>query len=159
MKEATKLWIGAALLAAYTIGWICGESKADSSIHDWLFKWQTMIAGLVAVAGAGIGAAFLHRQTRQDRELEDERRKRRLVATRAMLPLTLSALSEWIQAHGTLLKTLLELCEENDLPSERTRGAVPLPPLPVEFFEGLRNLIEYLPAPQNSSIAELLSQI
>lgn len=62
---------------------------------DWLDKWQTLIAGVLALAGAMWTVYYIHRQIKQVDDLERVRRLREETAARAVLPLGLSQLVQY----------------------------------------------------------------
>lgn len=71
---------------------------------DWLadpsicwFEWQAIVAGLLALIAALIGAYFLFGQTMQSEYHRRDELTRQHVAARVALPLTLSSLSETLQ--------------------------------------------------------------
>ena len=74
-------------------------------------EWQILIAGMVALAAAFVGGAYIteqirtlnsqvNRQIEASQNLEDERRHRKFAAARAVLPLTLSNLCEYAARCG-----------------------------------------------------------
>jgi len=65
------------------------------SVRTGLYNWQTMIAGLLALAAALATIRLIRRQINQVTDLEQERRAREEAAARAILPLALSELTEY----------------------------------------------------------------
>ena len=66
-------------------------------VGQWLYDWQTLIAGLLAISGALYGAYKLNEQTRQAALFHKEELSRRHNAARVVLPLALSEISEFSQ--------------------------------------------------------------
>lgn len=56
----------------------------------WVYDWQTLVSGLLAVVAAAVSVYFLNKQIRQAEQHEKERLARRLVAERGVMPATLS---------------------------------------------------------------------
>ncbi len=105
----------ALLLGVFTCGWFLGAANVDHDFSDWLSRWQTLIAGLIALSGAALGAVFLNRQINQDKALETQRRASRFLAIRSVLPLTLSALMGYVRGE---VRVLQNLQPGGQLPSE-----------------------------------------
>ena len=62
---------------------------------EWLDKWQTLLAGVLALIGAMWTVYYIHRQIKQVDELEKARRSKEELAARAVLPLALSQLVQY----------------------------------------------------------------
>jgi hypothetical protein len=58
-------------------------------------EWQTLIAGFLALVGAGWTVRGLRAQIRQTEQLGEDRRRREDLAARAVLPLALSDMSRY----------------------------------------------------------------
>lgn len=63
------------------------------AISQHAFDWQTLIAGFLALVGAGWTVRGLRAQIRQTDQLAENRRSREELAARAVLPLALSDMS------------------------------------------------------------------
>ena len=61
----------------------------------WLYDWQTLIAGALALIGALGTVYYLHAQIEQARDLENARKRREENAARAVLPLALNQVVEY----------------------------------------------------------------
>ena len=66
-------------------------------VGQWLYDWQTLIAGLLAISGALYGAYKLNEQTRQAARFHKDELSRRHNAARVVLPLALSEIAEFCQ--------------------------------------------------------------
>lgn len=71
-----------------------------------LEKWQTFIAGLLALIGAYLTVAALERQLEIQRQQSDDQRRRKHYAARAAMPAALSELVQYTRACETLLKDI-----------------------------------------------------
>lgn len=121
-----------------------------------LAEWQGLEAGALAIVAALIGARVLNRQTRQNRSLEEDRRKRRLRALRAVLPLTLSSLAEWADACGSALLDATDRSKGVGL----VRSALPsVPAIPAEILPQLEAFVEASDEAGAESVANLLADI
>jgi hypothetical protein len=61
----------------------------------WIYNYQSLIGGIIALSGAAVGAWFLHKQIRQTTEIENERRERKRAALRAVGPIILSSVIQY----------------------------------------------------------------
>jgi hypothetical protein len=87
-----------------------------SSIVNVLSQWQTLIAGLLALAGAGWTVGSIRAQIAQATNLEKERLVREERASKAVLPLALSELVQYALDCIRFLK-----------PSVTDQAAIPVP--------------------------------
>jgi hypothetical protein len=114
-----------------------------------LSLWQAMTGAAFAIAAALLGAGVILYQTQEARHLADERRKRRAVALRAVLPLALMELSGYAIECATILMRGLRT-KPNGLhvdsePPEAIHvppGALLVPPVPNGLESRLTELIE-----------------
>lgn len=119
----------------------------------FLEKWQTLIAGILAIAGAYATLAAVTRQINANEKQEAERRRAEETAWRAVLPLTLALINQ--HANGCMLA--LRRMLSTNVPVERMNLARDLPELGQNLIEPLRNAIRYSLPPQTSELAALLS--
>jgi hypothetical protein len=73
-------------------------------IIELLDKWQTLVAGGLALIGAMWTVYYIHRQIKQVDDLEKARRSREELAARAVLPLALSQLVQYANECLQLIK-------------------------------------------------------
>jgi hypothetical protein len=126
--------------------------------EGWVYSYQNVIAGGLALLGAYIGARAVQRQIRGTLEIERRRRARRLAAIRAVGPLTLSAIVAYGRTCADQLTQLHAACVDHSLPAGvKMEGAVPAPP--PESIELLREFIEYSEEPEPKLIEELLRRL
>jgi hypothetical protein len=75
----------------------------------WLFEWQTLVAGTLAVLAAVVTAWLIKRQITQAHQQEQARLSRQANAARVALPLTLSGISHYAEeAAGALAQLTLQ---------------------------------------------------
>ena len=131
-------------------------------------EWQILIAGMVALAAAFVGGAYIteqiralnsqvNRQFEASQNLENERRLRKFAVARAVLPLTLSNLCEYASRCGAALKTMLGHQLDEKIPNEIE---IPdLPTLPKDVIDELRNVVEFGDEQISEAAATLLGEI
>ena len=116
------------------------------------------IALLAAAIGALIAGGFVYNQTHQMRKLDAANKARKLRAVRAVLPLSLSNLSEW---SADCIHELLQIYHRVD----GGGAAVPLqalevvPSLPSEVLPQLEQFAEFGNEGAAKSVANLLGNI
>jgi hypothetical protein len=131
-------------------------------------EWQILIAGMVALAAAFVGGAYIteqiralnnqvNRQFEASQNLENERRLRKFAAARAVLPLTLNNLCEYASRCGAALKTMLGHQLDEKIPNEIE---IPdLPTLPKDVIDELRNVVEFGDEQISEAAATLIGEI
>ena len=120
--------------------------------------WQTLIGSFVAVAAAFIGGYFVNGQIRLAKAQEDERLRRRHAATRAVMPLTLSALMEYARGCGRALR-LLHLATLGDAAREAQLQNFELPAIPDDKIKALAEIIEAGRPDVGKAISKLLNKL
>ncbi len=119
----------------------------------FLYKWQTLIAGVLAIMAAGFGGLFVYGQTLQARRLHDDQTRRRLRAARALSPLAVSALSAYAKETAQALHALRPAAEGRP-------SLVPtVPAIPVEIIPQLEKLIEAAGYRPGEAIAAVLRKL
>jgi hypothetical protein len=122
-----------------------------------LEKWQTLIAGLIAIVAALIGGHFINRQIRVTKDLEATARSRRFDAAKAVLPLTLSSLTDYAIASNRMLKAIHATATHGSIPKQANPELAPI--VPAEIVDDLRSLIELSDEPLRISVVDLMHQI
>jgi putative Mn2+ efflux pump MntP len=89
---ALALAVASALLVWATI--VAGAFAMPNDA-GWIYNYQSLIGGIIALSGAAVGAWFLHKQIRQTTEIENERRERKRAALRAVGPIILSSVIQY----------------------------------------------------------------
>lgn len=125
---------------------------------DWIEiaqDWQGLEAGALAIIAAIIGLIALNRQTRQNALIEQDRIARQLRARRAVLPLTLSALSDWANSCGLiLLDAMKKIASQSVFTSDGE-----MPELPGNLVRDLERFVEACDESGAASISNLLGDI
>lgn len=131
-------------------------------------EWQILIAGMVALAAAFVGGAYIteqiralnsqvNRQIEASQNFENARRQRKFAAARAVLPLTLSNLCEYASRCGAALKTMLGHQLDEKIPNDIE---IPdLPTLPKDVIDELRNVVEFGDEKISKTAATLIGEI
>jgi hypothetical protein len=140
---------GASLPTPFQIT-ISATGSNPAAQHGWIYDWQTLIAGVLALLAAVATALVIYRQVRVAEEQENRRRNRRLSAARATLPLTLATIMDYTQASAHALLSSYPT-------SPGLLGAsTPLPahsPFPAEAIGALERMIE---ATDDEAVSERL---
>ncbi|MER8385240.1 hypothetical protein NKH14_06910 [Mesorhizobium sp. M1380] len=136
-----------------------GACRASSYFYwGWFYDYQTLIAGLVALAGAWWGVRALNMQMRQAEIAENQRLESRRTAARVTLPFALSAISEYAEVCANQLEYLIGKCDDHGgLPAD---VEVPsLPPVPIDAVAALRDMTEAARSEDRSALAALLAKV
>lgn len=139
----------AGLLAALISG------HTDGPPDNWLYHYQTLLVGLLALGSAGIAAFLLHRQTQTQERIERERRTGQREAARSWLALHLSAIISYAQTTGKGIWKIMEECEGHQLPPEISFPS--RPPLPLEAAAALKDFVKYANLEEARYVSEMLS--
>ncbi len=121
---------------------------------DWLDRWQTLVAGAMALSAAAPTVYFLHRQIDQQRELANEAKRRELLAARAMLPASLAKLATYAKDCGDQLRAY---CKSAGDASPGISMIVPL--VPVDELPVLRDCVKYGDEDLRGAVEQLLSHL
>jgi hypothetical protein len=147
--------------ASILVVWmIVSGAFATPDNAGWFYHYQSLIAGVLALLGAGIGAWFLQAQIRQTWKVEASRRDRKRAALRAVGPLALATIFEYAKSSAASLRELHGKCrgEHGVLPTTGvTRPSVPT--MPSEAITLLSDFIEYSDAGEAGLIVQLLSEM
>ncbi len=95
------VFVGAAYLSL-------GGTDLYKIVTDFLWNWQTLIAGLTALAGALYTVGAIRDQIQLARDQEEDRRERKQFADRTAMPSALAELIEYAKACLNLQKALLQ---------------------------------------------------
>lgn len=128
---------------------------------DWVAfadRWQTLIAGGLAILAALIGAGFVYHQTRQARGFERDRLGRRHAAARSTLPLVLSSIMDYARIIGRDLHRLYLAAPGNHVQREALI-AWEIPPVPQGETADLADVIDAASNDVADVIADLLGRL
>lgn len=82
--------------------------EAITSASTWLYRWQTLVAGGLALIGAYLTVRKIREQLAQSERHRNDDSQRRLNAARLTLPLALAEISELIQCTADEIASELE---------------------------------------------------
>ncbi|RWD62317.1 MAG: hypothetical protein EOS36_15455 [Mesorhizobium sp.] len=122
----------------------------------WFYDYQTLITGLLALAGAWWGVRAINMQMTQEARAEADRLASRRAAARATLPLSLSLLSEYAEECVVVLNDLLEKCVDDALPNS-ARFTFPAPP--AEAIQSFKEMTEVSLPSDRETLAAILTKI
>ncbi len=152
MGPNTAIWVTLAAIvliicgpfALFVLRDLANATDAETAV-DVFYRWQTLLAGVLALVGASVAASVVIRQIQTARDLEDDRRKRRAAAIWADLSHHLSDCLRWLQAAARTQRELMEHASRNP---ERGIGGIwktdphPVPSPPEALAGAMRDLIE-----------------
>lgn len=122
---------------------------------DWLEKWQTLAAGVMALGAAIATVLYIRKQIAQVYELSEVQRARELLAARAMLPVTLSRLCSHAEACvGALLPHYMA---DND--GVVQRAAFIVPSIPKDDLSDLVLCVRHGDTTLQQAVSKLLSNL
>ncbi len=114
-------------------------------VGQWLYDWQTLISGFLALIAAVVAVIYLKKQISLSEKQETDRLQRQHNAARATLPLTLSGLCQVIE------KMLRELHKAK---SDPNTFQLPAPPT-----NAITELQQIILSTDNSSVTTPVSKI
>lgn len=133
------------------------EGFGDLILLHSVERWQTLIAGTLAIAAAFIGGLFINRQIRQTERIERQRLERRHAALRAMMPLALSDLMGYCYAAAAQLRAIYSGSRDGIIPDGNINPR--FPSVPAEPLILFRDLIEVSDSNFCHLLAKLLAKI
>lgn len=149
-----ELVLVATLLSAVVAALVA--SQTDGPPDNWLFHYQTLFTGLLALGAAVAAAILLHRQIKQESDLARETMEGRRQAARSWLSLHLSSIIGYAEDTGKGVWKLIRACDENgQLP-----GQVPIPQfpeLPMDAAVAVKEFTEFATREEAKFIAVMLS--
>ncbi len=164
MSDHLKVWwrlgFGTGFAAAVVLisgAMAMGLDSSEKAIGDFLFKWQTLIAGVLALIGAWLTIQSVERQIAQQKLQSDEALRRRHFSARAAMPSALSQITQYARASLNLLKGISPV-PVGDVRILHTAPWTPppLPSIPKEALTTLQTCIETAPSNAMSAIAQVL---
>ncbi len=124
----------------------------------WLNRYQTLLTGFIALAGALLGGFYLNRQINQTDAHERLRVSRKKIAARTLLPLTLTQFSEYAQQCMSVCASLRKHDWQGriEAPAEISFSC---PEIPREALTSLTVNVEYSDNDVQDRLASLISFI
>jgi hypothetical protein len=142
------------MLVAVLAGTILWQIVQAPGVGPWLKDWQTLVAGIFAVAAAAVSAYLLNRQTRQTERLARNDWQSRREATRSVLPIGLAEIDEYARDCGRAMLAILAL--PNGPVSAATLAGLPkVPSLPERAIQLLREMTELSDPDEAAVIAQI----
>lgn len=138
-------------LLALLIGNLVGSPTRTDS---WLYHWQTLITGALALLGAVATVWVILRQIGQADKLHEEGWRRESLAARGVLAVALNAITDYAVASLTELVKLHKL--------HRDGRAIPIPefpPLPAEIIEPFRLAIRAAEPDKAEELTQVLGML
>ena len=117
----------------------------------WIYNFQTLIAGALALGGAVVTIWGIRHQVKQSENQENERRRRQNMAARAMMPVALMEIHRYARECVSVLLPVLP-----DPPEQRITAHIgEIPPIPADALFTLRQSVEF----GSNEIATYLSDL
>jgi len=131
----------------------------------WLYDWQTLVSGLLALGAAWWATAYVRRQIAQTDFLHRQEIERRHNATRTILPLALAGIIAFLKAMADKVADEIEL--RNPTNPETEGMPILLEPrrlesidLPIDNLTSIRDFAETLLDKDNlRHVAEMIGQL
>ncbi|HYG28620.1 MAG TPA: hypothetical protein VD887_00235 [Allosphingosinicella sp.] len=118
-----------------------------------LYNWQTLIGGLIAIGAAVYAGRFVRRQINAGEKIEAERIRKREMAARAVLPLTLTKFIDFSEECAEMVRHL----HATDIPAQSISGlTLTAPAIPQTAITDLERTIE---AATDERAVELLTKL
>ncbi|MGY4395285.1 hypothetical protein ACVWZA_000446 [Sphingomonas sp. UYAg733] len=130
-------------------------------MDDWISfadHWQTLIAGILAILAALLGAGLVYHQTRQTRAIEEDRLQRRNAAARSTLPLVLSSIMNYARQVAAGMRQLYLSSVGNHIDRDQLL-AWDIPTVPQGETAALATVIEAAANDTADVIADLLGHL
>jgi len=126
-------------------------------IPNIIYEYQTLVAGILALASAIVAAILLHQQTRQARHIELDRKEGQREAARTWLSLHLSIILRYAETTGQDLWTLIGASKSGKIPSGTT---IPdFLPIPMDSARAVREFAQFATKDEARYIALLFASI
>lgn len=140
------LFAGIAALAA---------SHTNGPPDSWLYHYQSLVSGLLALGSAIVAAILLHRQTQQAAAQERERKDGQREAARTLLSLHLSVIIRYAKGTGEGIWALMEQCRDNILPAGVQMPT--LPHNPIAAAQAVKEFAEFATKEEAKYLALMFS--
>jgi hypothetical protein len=136
-------WFPFAMVLIVLLGaWLGILGPMPDGFTKWLQGWQTLIAAVVAAVAVIFAFKNTDRSLAHAERLEENRRRRKHAAVRAVLPLALSQVIAYADRSARSLNDLVSKCEGETLPAGVAVESL-VEPLPSETLKSLADFIEY----------------
>lgn len=182
MGRPVKPWMALPILATWWAiqaaasawsRWGCRTWTSDCRATFWrgvedliLFQWvkdpEALVAAMLAVGAAAVGAYYLQRQILQAEQLSRRNRKREHRAARAMLPLALSEVCDFAQGHIVQWISVDDhgrRVEQAQRFEEVPNIELRFPRVSQESLSTFRDVIQSAPSGASAHFEDILSEI
>lgn len=122
--------------------WVAAMAPLPTNAVEFLQKWQTSIAAIVALSAAWIAHKNTSRTLQQNNELERQRRGGKQASSRATLPLALSQVTKYSLDTAKWLNALVSASSDGVYPCDHPNVDGP-EPLDEKVIGRLCEIIEY----------------
>lgn len=134
------------------------DAQNYSALENFLYDWQTLATGLIAIVAALIGGGFVYYQTRAAQLAERDRLRRRHAAARSTLPLVLSGMMGYARRVAIGLRRM-HLAGTVDYVIHETIVTFDVPSLPTDATRALSEVIEAASNEMAEVISDLLGEL
>ena len=134
----SKFGAAVIMLVALVVLALLAAMWTNAEFYAQVLAWQTLIAGGLAILAALIGGSYIQDQIAVAERHEQDRLRRSFAAARALLPLTLSQISEYAKATAGELETTYHKRDGQRIPK---LPEVSFPTLPGGVVDQLREVI------------------
>lgn len=127
-----------------------------SLILEWIHQEQSLIAGMLALAGAYLTVRAVRRQINLQKKQWDDERDRRHLANRARLPLALSDIVDYTLSAYSICRHIFQTYSS----ATNASDSLAPPQLPSRALEVLATTVEYaIQEDLKLALVQLLSEI
>ncbi|MBU6443043.1 MAG: hypothetical protein KGR48_03960 [Alphaproteobacteria bacterium] len=120
-------------------------------------RWQTLLAGALAIAAALVGGSYINKQISHTERLEQQRLDRRRAALRAVMPMALGKLIEYCEGVALVLRQIYDHRQGGIIPAQMPMPE--FPEIPDESISLFRDLIEVSDGYFSAPLARMLSKL
>jgi hypothetical protein len=130
-----------------------------AGLSDFVYRWQTLITGLVAIVAASIALWAVRHQILAAQEMENDRRERRNYAARAMMPHALNSLCTYARGCSDALRSVVDEAPSPHLADVHYPAHLDIPALPDAAMATLKECIEFGDREIQLRLASLVEQL
>ena len=116
-------------------------SVVFSTLGQWLYDWQTLISGVLALCAAIWAGYLLNKQVRQSERLAENERARKFLAARCRMPFLITEIATYCDLVSMNLAT--QLRPDLHKAVKKTWAERSFPPLPHEAIAQFTTAIEF----------------
>ncbi len=136
------------IISGIILSGVIGTTISEDSFISWVKQFQTLIAGLIALAGALLTVVAIQRQIISSERNHEDLLERNLIAARSLLP---TALSELVAYGENCLSISFRMAQGYTIDSVQD--------LSGSHNDIFREVIKYSPRERQEQMAELLAHL